>query len=78
MRRRVGRRLAAMEARRNRPGSRRRVDLSPLGDDDLDSLERLALDRQAWPGSLEGWVASLATDEHDELMRLHALARWQS
>lgn len=76
MRTRVGRRLAAMEARRERHHHRQRVDLRHLSDADLDSLERLALDRQAWPGSLDGWLASLAPDEHEELMRLHALARW--
>jgi hypothetical protein len=67
-----------MEARRNGQGKRRRVDLNRLNDDDLDILERMALDRQAWPGSLEGWLASLSTDEHEELMRLHALAQWRS
>jgi len=76
MRTRVGRRLAVMEARRNRPGSRRRVDLRRLNDDDLETLERLALGRQAWPGSLADWLASLTTDERDELVRLRALARW--
>jgi hypothetical protein len=65
-----------MEARQRTHWQRRRVDLRRLSDDDLDILERLALDRQAWPGSLEDWVASLAMDEHEELMHLHALARW--
>jgi len=65
-----------MEARQRTHWRRRQVDLSRLGDEDLDILDRLALDRQAWPGSLEAWLASLAPDEHDELMRLHALARW--
>jgi hypothetical protein len=65
-----------MEARLVGQGGRRRVDLSPLGDEDLDSLERLALGRQAWPGSFDDWLASLAPEDHDELMRLHALARW--
>ncbi|MGC4105364.1 MAG: hypothetical protein QM753_03270 [Thermomicrobiales bacterium] len=72
----MSQRLAVMEARQRTHWRRRRVDLRRLTNEDLDSLERLALDRQAWPGSLNGWLASLATDEHEELMRLHALARW--
>jgi len=50
--------------------------MNGLSDEDLDALERLALNRQAWPGSLEDWLESLVPDERDELMRLHALARW--
>lgn len=76
MRMRVTRRLAVMEARRNHHGRRRRVDLNRLSDGELDTLEQLALNRQEWSGSLEDWLASLRTAEHDELMRLHALAFW--
>ncbi|MGC4107267.1 MAG: hypothetical protein QM753_13170 [Thermomicrobiales bacterium] len=76
MRTRAGKRLLAMEERQKTHWQRRRVDLCPLGDADLDILERLALGRQAWPGSLTDWLASLAPDDHDELLRLHALARW--
>ncbi|MGC4192900.1 MAG: hypothetical protein QM589_17280 [Thermomicrobiales bacterium] len=78
MRAQIGKRLMAMEARRSGQGRKRRVDLHSLSDEDLDGLERLALDRQAWPGSLDGWLASLPTAEHEELMRLHALAQWRS
>ena len=76
MRARVGRRLLAMEARQRTHWRRRRVDLRRLSDDELDVLEQLALDRKEWPGSLDSWLASLAPEEHEELMRLHALARW--
>ena len=76
MRTRVNQRLAVMEARKTRKGTRPHVDLRRLTNEDLDILERLALGRQAWSGSLDGWLASLATEEHEELMRLHALARW--
>lgn len=52
------------------------MDLNRLSDGELDTLEQLALNRQEWSGSLEDWLASLRTAEHDELMRLHALAFW--
>lgn len=50
MRMRVNRRLVVIETQRSQQRRRPCVDLSRLRDEDLDVLERLALNRQAWQG----------------------------